>query len=908
MTERHPGPSRRVSRRSPSPVVVLAAWLATVGLVGAEVGPAPAGVSDAAADIRVSEIRASIFENLPAEDDKARAAGKVSPTWDEPAEDAAPTTVWSLPAFGMFRVPSKYNARGIEIDRSWPFAVRIETSVRFAPGEHRLALRSLNPARLRIDGELVAEIKPRPPHKDDAAPVPTLEPPIDPRWRYARLNDQERIVAITIPGDDADRERSVELWVLVGRDKLRPELSELSLSRVESDGLAAPLAPAGSPRVVLTDDGWRSFEDAENARLDAIDDRARRLAAASESEYWNARHARARAFVGPRPPGFDPTASVDAAHARAAERRGVPLEPELDRAAFLRRLSLDTIGVIPAPEEVEAILADPRPDAEVREAWIETRLADPRWADALIPEWQDALAENPGILKPTLNNTGPFRRFLRDAFRDNLPFDRFVTELARMDGSTYLGGPAAFGVASQNDAPMVAKAHILAKTFLAADMTCARCHDAPLHPFDQSDLFGLAGFLLQQPQVVPRTSTVPLEPGGRIPAVSITLKAGEAVPPGWGETLAEATETTNDRGADPASWLPPGVDAADPANGRLVLAALMTNPANPRFARVAVNRLWNHFLGHGLVEPLDDWDREPKRRDDALLDALADELARESYDLKAVARIILRTRAYRSRPAPLPEDPSELPIAPPRRRLSAEALVDSMFAAAGKRFEVEELTLDPECSRPRNDLPNLGKPRRAWEFVSPASERDRPALALPAAQSVVDVLETFGWRVARPDPMAVRDSDSTARHAGALANGIVVHGRIARLCDAHAVTELALRDQPLENLIRQIHIRFLGRPASADEIEDARALLDENGLYDRRIVPGAGPAPRRPDLPRRVTWSNHLNPDATLVMLEEQKRVEAGDTPTPRLDPEFRERLEDWVWTLVNSPDFVFVP
>ena len=87
--------------------------------------------------------------------------------------------------------------------------------------------------------------------------------------------------------------------------------------------------------------------------------------------------------------------------------------------------------------------------------------------------WQDVLAENPGILKPTLNNTGPFRRYLHQAFSDNKPFDRYATELIRMEGSRLFGGPAGFGLATQNDAPMAAKAHVLAKAFLAADMKCA---------------------------------------------------------------------------------------------------------------------------------------------------------------------------------------------------------------------------------------------------------------------------------------------------------------------------------------------------------------------------------------------------------------------------------------------------
>ena len=73
-----------------------------------------------------------------------------------------------------------------------------------------------------------------------------------------------------------------------------------------------------------------------------------------------------------------------------------------------------------------------------------------------MPYWQDVLAENPGILKPDLNNTGPFRWWLHQSFSDDVPFDRFVTELVEMQGSQTLGAPAAFAQATLNDSPMAA--------------------------------------------------------------------------------------------------------------------------------------------------------------------------------------------------------------------------------------------------------------------------------------------------------------------------------------------------------------------------------------------------------------------------------------------------------------------
>src|SRR5207247_4323781 len=110
---------------------------------------------------------------------------------------------------------------------------------------------------------------------------------------------------------------------------------------------------------------------------------------------------------------------------------------------------------------------------------IDRLLNDPGWADHWVGYWQDVLAENPGILKPMLNNTGPFRWWIHESLLDNKPFDRFVTELVMMEGSLYYGGPAGFSIASDNDVPMAAKAQTVSQAFLAMPFAFDHCHDTP---------------------------------------------------------------------------------------------------------------------------------------------------------------------------------------------------------------------------------------------------------------------------------------------------------------------------------------------------------------------------------------------------------------------------------------------
>ena len=191
--------------------------------------------------------------------------------------------------------------------------------------------------------------------------------------------------------------------------------------------------------------------------------------------------------------------------------------------------------------------------------------------------------------------------------------DRFVTELVMMEGSSYYGGPAGFGVATQNDVPMAAKAQVLGQAFLGMQMKCARCHDAPFHNFNQKDLFSIAAMLQRAPLEVPKTSSVPMVEGVRKPRVEVTLKPGTKVAAAWPFKSMELSEAIH-------------------ADTRAQLATFITGNQNDRFAKVIVNRVWQRYLGWGLVEPVGDWEKA-KPSHPALLEWLAHEFVRSGYDL-----------------------------------------------------------------------------------------------------------------------------------------------------------------------------------------------------------------------------------------------------------------------------------
>ncbi|MGH9673095.1 MAG: DUF1553 domain-containing protein, partial [Bryobacteraceae bacterium] len=569
----------------------------------------------------------------------------------------------------------------------------------------------------------------------------------------------------------------------------------------------------------------------------------------------------------------------------------MPLTSDLE---LLRRVALDTTGLIPTPAEIKTYLADaPRLR---RQRAVERLLADPSWADHWVSYWQDVLAENPGMLKPDLNNTGPFRWWLHQSFSENMPFDRLVTELVQMEGSQMLGAPAGFAQATLNDAPMAAKADIIAQAFLGQKMGCARCHDAPFHPFKQKDLFSLAAMLNGKPMKLPATSTVPMIEGGRTPVVTVALKPGESIAPDW--PFADLIDHS-DSGALPKGGAVPS---------RREVAAFIVSPQNDRFAKVIVNRVWKRYMGLGLVEPADDW-AKVKPSHPELLDYLAREFMHSGYDLKHVARLILSSHTYQRKPVASSVEQTgskgRLFAGPARRNLTAEQLVDSLYLASGKIFDCEEMNLNPAGDRPPSQFLNMGKPTRSWQMTALSNERDRPALALPIAQSVADVLSAYGWRQSRQNPATTRDDAASPMQTLILANGIL-GTRIVRLSDDSAFTELALRDVPVGELVKESFLRILSRPPT---MEETRMFAEQLGPdYASRQVKGAELVNTTRKTDNRVSWSNHLSAEATLIRLEEEKRLRMGDEPTRRLTPRFRERFEDALWAMVNSPEFVMVP
>lgn len=772
--------------------------------------------------------------------------------------------------------PRKYARPGVIADRTPAFLVRARIKKELPSGDYEILLRAKSATALLVDRRVLGTLPMMSSNASGHEPVPKLKSYKDPQLYPPSAGHQEKIIPWKCPGG----EFVFRFETLVGGKGLRNELGEAVVGiRRQGEQVFQMLSNHGDPKK-LTFADWEQVTQAYRKQVKDLEAAQRLQLAQLDAPYWNERHRMARALASKQVKTG--TQTIDQIIQTKLRAKNIKPTSLVDDWTFIRRVYLDTIGIPPTGAQVSEFVADDSPDK--RQHLVDQLLAHPSYADHWVSYWQDVLAENPGILKPKLNNTGPFRFWIHDALVDNKPMDRFAAELIGMKGSRTKGGPAGFAQATQNDVPAAAKANVLTRAFLGIDLTCARCHDSPSNHFDQRDLFQLAAMIERKPIKLPATSTVPN--AGHFSAVKVTLKPGESIKPAWpfGDDLKFSPTTQSD-------------------DSRRRLAELITSPANLRFPKVIANRIWSRLFGTGLTDSPDDF-LVGSTHHPELLDALAFSLMQNGYDAKQLIREIMLSRAYQrtsSDEAKLVKNLAARAI----RSMSAEQIVDSLFAVSGKEMSIGMISFDPEGRRTANTFLNLGKPRRAWELVSLANERDRPALALPRAQSVVDILSAFGWRESRPNPISEREGTRTLVQPLVLSNGDATH-RVTQLSDDSAFTRIAITSSSVDQLASQTYLQLLNRPPSESEKQIVRFFLSEG--FAERLNPGAPKmVPYAHQFRTAVSWSNHLHPDATKIKLRIEELVRQGDPSTKQLKPAWREKMEDLVWALINSPEFTLI-
>ena len=392
------------------------------------------------------------------------------------------------------------------------------------------------------------------------------------------------------------------------------------------------------------------------------------------------------------------TELIDRSLASAWQRDGVTPAAPADDAEFLRRAYLDVIGKIPSVAEVESFLADRQSDK--RQRLIDALLRRGAHAQHFANTWRGLMLAGAAENIESQINTPQLETWLRLRFAVNVPYDRLVTELLtapveapQTSGPrvrSFVPSPVAFFQANEQKPEMIAAS--TTRIFLGVQVQCAQCHDHPFSHWTRQEFWSLAAFF-DAPGGMPSSKP----PGGSANAILIPETEMVVEPAFLDGSAPDWNETTNKRE---------------------LLSQWITGTDNPYFAKAAVNRLWEHFLGRGFVHPVDDLDKANPPSHPELFAEMARQLAAHNFDLNYLIRAITASRAYQltSRATSVGEDDLVRFARMPIRRMTVDQLFASVVQATGYR---------QQRSNNRNQvLPDLAN--AAAEFRSRFSEQSVP--------------------------------------------------------------------------------------------------------------------------------------------------------------------------------------
>lgn len=342
---------------------------------------------------------------------------------------------------------------------------------------------------------------------------------------------------------------------------------------------------------------------------------------------------------------------------------------------FLRRAFLDTIGVLPTPDEVRAFLADPSPGKRAR--LVDALLERPEFVDywtLLLCDLLQNRKERDHDVRG-VKGVRQFHDWVRKQVAANRPWDDLARDVLTAAGPTTESPAVGYFVVTVGEHREQEKSEVaesVAQAFLGTRIGCARCHNHPLERYTQDDFYHFSAFFTRvkldrkDPKQGPTVLKVaPRDPNDRRPVGVTQPRTGKYLRP------------------QPLDRSPVGLfPGADP---RAKLARWMTDPSNEYFAGAMVNRVWRHFLGVGLVEPVDDLRATNPPTNPALWAALVKEFVGTKYDLKHLIRTVLNSRTYQLTSATTPGNAADAKFYSHyyARRLPAEVLLDAICQATG---------------------------------------------------------------------------------------------------------------------------------------------------------------------------------------------------------------------------------
>jgi hypothetical protein len=475
--------------------------------------------------------------------------------------------------------------------------------------------------------------------------------------------------------------------------------------------------------------------------------------------------------------------AIDAAVWRRLRQLGITPSAAAEEHTVLRRLYLDLIGRGPTAEEARQYLEDGVPDKRAK--LIDRLLHDPEYAEHWANKWTDLLRPNPyrvGI-KATLN----YDAWIREAFRRNLPYDQFVRELLTAQGSTFRHGATTLYRDRRSPDEITT---LVSQLFLGIRLECAKCHHHPFEVYGQDDFYSFAAYFAQ----LGRKGTGLSPPISGSEEFLFAAGKGSVTHPLTGAVMTPR----------PLFGSAPALEGVE--DPRVALAAWMTSPENPYFAKTIANRVWADLMGRGLVEPVDDLRATNPPSNPELLDVLANELRSHGFDLKQLVRFIASSYVYG-----LSSLPNERNAADQRsfsrhyrQRLRAEVLFDTLCQVTGHEPEFDA-------------MPPGSRAKELWTARIPSL-----------------FLDAFSRQDPNQDPPCERATEPTIVQALHLMNSEKLMQQV--MAEQGRAARLAASDLTPKQIVEELYLSVFARFPTEEEATAALSYFPTDGSNRRMAV------------------------------------------------------------------------
>jgi len=474
---------------------------------------------------------------------------------------------------------------------------------------------------------------------------------------------------------------------------------------------------------------------------------------------------------------FSPKTFVDELVLAKWRKLHIAPSADADDSEFLRRVYLDAMGTLPTPQEVREFEADKAPDK--RDTLIDRVLEREEFFDLWAHRLGDLLRNRVGDSNAK-DNTIAFAKWIRQSLVENKPYDQFVREILTVTGKRS-DHPQMdwyrWAITNEN------RVEDTAQAFMGLRVSCANCHNHPFEKVSQTDYWRFAAFFARMKSVT----------YGNVDELGLNEK-GEIKHPRTEQLLT------------PKAFGGPEFAYAAGEDPRQKLAEWLTAADNPYFARAICNRVWGHFLGVGLVDPVDDMRATNPPSNPELLDALSRDFVAHKFDLKHLMRTILKSRVYGLSSAPTDDNRADSRNYARyySRRLQPHVLLDAISSATGvpQKFE---------------DYQDVKK-----------------AILLPNEKVRSDFLEIFG-RSERTTPCECETSLApNLSQVLYLLNSDELQKKLSS--KNSVLDELAKPEKPLADVVEDLFLRTFSRLPRPAELQDAIAQIENEKTPNRRAA------------------------------------------------------------------------